>query len=139
MTGKSIPISRSENMSRIRGKNTKLEMTVRKLIHALDYRFRLHRRDLPGSPDLVFPARNAVVFVHGCFWHRHEGCSNCTTPKTRSDFWQDKFARNVDRDHKAASELQRLSWRVMTIWECETEPGKPDLGMKISRFLDAAD
>ncbi|MDZ5454433.1 DNA mismatch endonuclease Vsr [Labrys sp. ZIDIC5] len=113
------PISRSENMSRIRSKDTRPEMKVRKLIHALGYRFRLHQRDLPGTPDLTFPGRHAVIFVHGCFWHRHSGCVNCTSPKTRVEFWCDKFAKNVERDRKAVARLQDLGWRVMTIWECE--------------------
>ena len=114
------PISRSENMSRIRGKDTKPEMIVRRLVHALGYRFRLHRRDLPGSPDLVFPAKRAAIFVHGCFWHRHEGCANCTNPRTRAEFWRTKFERNVARDSKAIADLKDLAWHVMTVWECET-------------------
>lgn len=112
-------MSRSENMSRIRGKNTKPEIAFRAIVHSLGYRYRLHRRDLPGTPDLVFPGRKSVIFVNGCFWHRHPGCANCTMPKTRFEFWQEKFAKNVARDRKAVAELERLGWRVLIVWECE--------------------
>lgn len=137
--GSAAPISRSENMARIRGKDTEPELAVRRLVHALGYRYRLHRRDLPGSPDLAFPGRRAVIFVHGCFWHRHEGCKNCTAPKTRIEFWQDKFAKNVVRDRKAVADLERLGWRVMTVWECETEGSPTDLGARVVSFLDDRD
>lgn len=130
------PISRSENMARIRGKDTQPEMKVRKLVHGLGFRYRLYRRDLPGSPDLAFPARRAALFVHGCFWHRHVGCANCTTPKTRADFWTDKFEKNVERDRRAVADLERLGWRVMTIWECEVECSGTDLGARVAEFLD---
>jgi DNA mismatch endonuclease (patch repair protein) len=96
-------------------------MIVRRSAHSLGYRFRLHRRDLPGSPDLVFPGRKAVVFVHGCFWHRHRGCKKTTSPKSREQFWQDKFDRNVRRDEENAEKLEQLGWRVMVVWECETK------------------
>ncbi|MCJ2044612.1 DNA mismatch endonuclease Vsr [Methylobacterium sp. J-078] len=130
------PITRSENMSRIRGKDTKPEMRVRKLVHALGFRFRLHRRDLPGTPDLTFPGRQAVIFVHGCFWHRHSGCVNCTTPKTRVAFWSEKFAKNVERDRRAVSRLQDLGWRVLTVWECEISDEEA-LQSRIIQFLGA--
>ncbi len=107
-------------MSRIGPKDTKPEMVVRRLVHALGYRFRLHRRDLPGSPDLVFPRLRKVVFVHGCFWHRHPGCKKATSPKTRVDFWQRKFSMNVDRDARKEDELRKQGWDVRTVWECET-------------------
>lgn len=107
-------------MARISCKGTKPELTVRKLAHSLGYRFRLHRRDLPGSPDLVFPGRKLVLFVHGCFWHRHEGCRFAYTPKSNVEFWQTKFKNNVARDERAERELERLGWRVATLWECET-------------------
>ncbi len=129
------PISRSENMSRIRGKDTKPEIKVRKLIHALGYRFRLHGRNLPGSPDLAFPGKRAVIFVHGCFWHRHPGCVKCTFPKTRIEFWKDKFEKNVERDLRAVSQLHQLGWRVMTIWECESI-NERDVRSRVSQFLD---
>lgn len=130
------PLSRSENMSRIRGKDTKPEIIVRKMVHALGYRFRLHRRDLPGTPDLVFLGRKSVIFVHGCFWHRHAGCKNCSTPKTRPEFWQSKFDQNVKRDRKNIAELENLGWRVMTVWECEAEASRSDLKSKVTRFLE---
>lgn len=136
MKATKAPISRSENMSRIRGKDTKPEMKVRRLVHGLSFRYRLHRRDLPGSPDLAFPGRRVAIFVHGCFWHRHIGCANCTTPKSRVEFWTDKFAKNVERDRRAISDLERLGWRVMTIWECETEGSGTDLGARVASFLN---
>ncbi len=112
---------RSENMSRIRSRDTRPELAVRRAAHALGLRFRLHRRDLPGRPDLVFPRYRLAVFIHGCFWHRHQGCPNCTSPKTRPDFWQAKFEANVARDRRVAEELGRLGWSATVIWECETE------------------
>ncbi len=112
---------RSAMMAKIGSRDTKPEMVVRRAVHAAGLRFRLHRRDLPGSPDLTFPRAKLAVFVHGCFWHRHEGCRNCTHPKTRSEFWQAKFASNVARDRRVLDELATLGWRVETIWECETE------------------
>ena len=113
------PAARSALMGRIRGVDTGPERTVRRAAHRLGYRYRLHRRSLPGRPDLVFPARKAVIFVHGCFWHRHEGCSKASTPKTRIDFWTGKFARNVERDREVRDRLERAGWRVLVIWECE--------------------
>lgn len=107
-------------MSRIRGKDTKPEMRVRSLLHRMGFRFRLHRKDLPGKPDIVLPAYETVVFVHGCFWHRHPGCRFAYTPKSRVDFWQTKFRRNVERHQEVTAELEELGWRVVVIWECET-------------------
>jgi len=107
-------------MGRISGKNTGPELTVRRAAHRRGLRFRLHRRDLPGTPDIVFPRHRLVVFVHGCFWHRHVGCRRCTTPKTRVEFWTEKFRRNVERDQRSVAALQRSGWRVLTIWECQT-------------------
>ncbi|MBB4279304.1 very short patch repair endonuclease [Rhizobium mongolense] len=111
---------RSRMMSGIRGKNTGPELAVRKTAHALGYRFRLHRKDLPGSPDLVFPRKNTVVFVHGCYWHRHEGCRHCYTPKSNIEFWAAKFKKNIARDERVREELEQRGWRVVTLWECET-------------------
>lgn len=111
---------RSALMVRIRGKDTKPELAVRRLAHRLGYRFRLHRRDLPGSPDLVFPALRKVIFVHGCFWHRHPGCRKASTPTTRRTFWQAKFDRNVERDVRKEVELMAAGWEVLLVWECET-------------------
>jgi DNA mismatch endonuclease (patch repair protein) len=108
-------------MSRVRGKDTSPEMRVRRAAHALGLRFRLHRKELPGRPDLIFPKHRVALFVHGCFWHRHPGCAKASTPKSRTDFWQAKFDANVARDARVATELEALSWRVATIWECETK------------------
>ena len=111
---------RSAMMSRVRCKDTAPEIKVRRTAHRLGLRFRLHTRNLPGTPDLVFPRHKLVVFVHGCFWHRHQGCHRCTTPKTRRAFWSQKFERNVERDSQAKAALQSAGWRVLTIWECQT-------------------
>ena len=111
---------RSWNMSRIRGKNTKPEIIVRSLLHKIGYRFRLHRKDLPGKPDIVLPKYNTVIFVHGCFWHRHKGCKYAYTPKSRVKFWKDKFAGTVKRDKQQLKHLKEKGWNVEIIWECET-------------------
>lgn len=111
--------TRSRMMSRIRGKDTRPEMILRRALHAKGLRFRLHRKDLPGTPDLVLPRHNAVCFVHGCFWHRHPGCRFATTPATRPDFWQNKFRENVERDRRNIEALRAAGWRVAVIWECE--------------------
>lgn len=108
-------------MSRVRSKDTSPEMRVRRFAHAMGLRFRLHRRDLPGKPDLVFPRYRTVVFVHGCFWHRHEGCRKSTSPKSRVEYWETKFRANVERDTRNTTELALMGWRVLTIWECETK------------------
>lgn len=108
-------------MSRVRGKDTLPEMAVRRLAHALGMRFRLHRADLPGRPDLAFPRYRTVVFVHGCFWHRHEGCQKSTLPKSRVEYWEAKFRINVERDARNSIDLARMGWRVLTVWECETK------------------
>ena len=106
-------------MSRIRSRNTTPELLVRSLLHRMGYRFSLRRPDLPGKPDIVLPGRRTVVFVHGCFWHRHRNCPNATTPKTRRPFWLEKFDRNVARDAKARQSLTRLGWKTVIVWECE--------------------
>lgn len=111
---------RSEMMSRIKGRDTVPEFVVRRVAHRLGFRFRLHRKALPGRPDLVFPRYRAVVFVHGCFWHRHAGCRYAYTPKTRAGFWAGKFNRNVARDRHVQIALLSLGWRLLVIWECET-------------------
>lgn len=112
---------RSWNMSRIRSRDTGPERRVRSCLHRLGFRFRLHRRDLPGKPDIVLPAYGTVVFVHGCFWHRHPGCRFAYMPKSRVDFWQAKFHRNVERHREVEAALLDLGWRVVVIWECETK------------------
>ena len=119
MTDTISPARRSWNMSRIRSKNTKPEMIVRSALHKMGYRFRLHRKDLPGTPDIVLPKYKTVIFVHGCFWHRHRGCKNCSTPKSRTSFWSRKFQDNVERDKTYAEKLTGLGWQVIVIWECE--------------------
>jgi len=114
------PEKRSAMMAGIRGKDTSPELRVRRAAHALGYRFRLHRRNLPGSPDLVFPRLGKVILVHGCYWHRHPGCRFAYTPKSNTEFWARKFAGNVERDRRTLSDLQRLGWDPLVIWECET-------------------
>lgn len=108
-------------MAQVKGKNTKPELLVRQALHRLGYRFRLHRRDLPGRPDIVLPRYKTVIFVHGCFWHRHLGCTKASTPKTRVDFWQDKFETNVARDRRNVHALRANGWQVVVVWECETK------------------
>lgn len=121
-------------MKKVRQRDTRPEIVVRRTAHILGYRFRLHRRDLPGSPDLVFPRHTVAVFVHGCFWHRHPGCRYASTPKNNSEFWNDKFRRNVERDARKESELRDLGWRVLVIWECETRDPE-GLGRRLSASL----
>ncbi|TAN50201.1 MAG: DNA mismatch endonuclease Vsr [Methylococcaceae bacterium] len=113
------PLTRSENMSRIRGKNTQPELAVRRALWAAGLRYRLHDKRLPGNPDLVFPGQHTVIFVHGCFWHCHEGCSNFRIPKTRVEWWTSKLARNKARDAEVRAELEAAGWHVIVIWECE--------------------
>ncbi len=134
MTDTVDPAKRSEIMSRIRSRDTKPEMIVRRIAHGLGFRFRLHRRDLPGSPDLVFPRYKSVIMVHGCFWHRHPGCKYATSPKTRVSFWENKFKGNVVRDRRNETALHDLGWRVLVIWECETKD-KETVAERIEGFL----
>ncbi|MFN3727375.1 MAG: very short patch repair endonuclease [Allosphingosinicella sp.] len=131
----SVPPARRALMARVRAKDSKPEMAVRRAAHALGYRFRLHRRDLPGTPDLVFPRLRKAVLVHGCFWHRHPRCPRTTTPKTRADYWNRKFEENVARDAARVRELEALGWGILVIWECETKPAA-DLQARLSRFLN---
>ena len=114
------PEERSALMSRIRGKNTKPELAVRRALHALGYRYRIHVRGLPGRPDLVFSRRKTAVFVHGCFWHQH-GCKKTSTPKSRQEYWTGKFAANIERDKRNAEKLAAEGWRIFVAWECEIE------------------
>ena len=106
-------------MAAIKSKNTKPEIAVRQLLHSLGYRFRLHRKDLPGSPDIVLPKYKTVIFVHGCFWHRHEGCKYATNPKTRESFWNKKFEDNKKRDLEIKEKIKDIGWKSVIIWECE--------------------
>lgn len=127
------PEQRSANMSRIRGKDTKPELAVRRLAHAMGYRFRLHRRDLPGSPDLVFPGRHKIIFVHGCFWHGH-GCRLSHVSRTRTAYWAAKIKRNRSRDESTTRALRELGWNVLVIWECETKDADA-LERRLRNFL----
>ncbi len=110
--------TRSRMMSGIRGINTKPEVLLRKKLHAFGFRFRLHARDLPGRPDIVLPKHRAVILVHGCFWHRHAGCRNATTPANNAEFWQAKFAANTARDIRSRRDIAVLGWRTAVVWEC---------------------
>lgn len=113
---------RSRNMSRIGSKNMKPEMVVRRLVHSMGYRYRLHRHDLPGRPDLVFPSRRKIIFVHGCFWHQHPDphCKIAHRPRSNTDYWEPKLQRNQERDREHQKVLVKHGWKVLTIWECET-------------------
>lgn len=130
-----ISAARRRTMQAVKDKDTKPEMAVRRMTHAMGYRYRLHRKDLPGKPDLVFPSRRKIIFVHGCFWHGHDCRRGARTPKTNRDYWQAKIARNAARDDKARKALSKLGWSILTIWECKL--AKPDsVRKKISRFLE---
>src|SRR5438270_13970584 len=118
-------------MSRIRGKHTVPEKVVRSLLHRMGLRFRLHGKLLPGRPDIVLAKHKTVVFVHGCFWHRHEGCRNCTTPTERREWWLEKLNGNAARDRVHTKALRKLGWQVFVVWECETE--RPRLAEKLAR------
>lgn len=136
MADKITPERRSENMRRIRSKDMKPEMVVRRLVHRLGYRYRLHRKNLPGKPDMVFGPRRAVIFVHGCFWHQHDkaGCLDGRPPKSNTDYWGPKLARNVERDAATQIALTKAGWRILVIWECDT---RDEMGLErqIVEFL----
>ena len=119
MSDKLTPEKRSWNMSRIKGKDTKIEVKVRKYLFSKGYRFRKNDKRYPGKPDIVLPKYHVAIFVHGCFWHRHEGCKDATTPKTRTEFWLEKFDKNVKNDQIKQEKLRELGWKVIVIWECE--------------------
>jgi len=127
---------RSERMSRVRGADSAAELMVRRLAHRLGYRFRKHRSDLPGRPDLAFPGRRKVIFVHGCFWHRHDCASGRRLPKTRLDFWIPKLNRNNERDKENINRLEADGWKVLIVWECETRDEEV-LAERLRSFLDA--
>ena len=109
-------------MSRIKGKNTKPEMLVRRFLHAHGFRYRLHVKDLPGKPDIVLPKYKTVIFVHGCFWHGHEGCKYYVVPKTKTEWWVNKINGNITNDEKAVKALEAAGWKIITLWECELKP-----------------
>jgi DNA mismatch endonuclease (patch repair protein) len=134
---KDVPDERRALMGRIKGANTKPELVVRRILHAMGRRFRLHRKDLPGRPDIVLPRFRTAIFVHGCFWHRHSGCRGATTPKTREEFWRSKFEANVARDSASETALAIAGWRVVVIWECETKDAAK-LEARLSDELGAA-
>ena len=126
---------RSALMGRVRSRDTKPEIQVRRLLHRMGFRYRLHVRGLPGTPDIVFASRRKAILVHGCFWHRHESCRKTTTPKTRQDFWNTKFKANQARDASKIAQLEEAGWLVLVIWECEAEAH--DLGDRLAAFLNS--
>jgi len=138
MTDSLSPEQRSSLMSRIRGKDTGPEVAVRRLAHGLGFRFRLHRRDMPGTPDLVFPRPRKVVMVHGCFWHHHQdpACRNAVLPKTRSEWWRAKLLANAARDARNVERLSAEGWNVLVLWECEVRSGAYEA--KLTDFLGAS-
>lgn len=127
--------TRSRMMAGIGGKNTRPEVQLRKAMHAIGFRYQLHDRKLPGKPDLVFPRYRAAVFVHGCFWHRHEGCCYATMPATRPEFWAAKFEANVARDRRAEMALHEMGWHIATVWECELRKSVDEAAMRLSAWL----
>jgi len=130
------PEERSKRMALVRARNTKPEMRVRRLVHSLGYRYRLHARDLPGCPDLVFRGRRKVIFVHGCFWHRHNCAMGNRMPKSRVEFWREKLEGNKKRDAQIRRQLRKEGWSIMVVWECQTTPTRiRRLVKRITRFL----
>lgn len=127
---------RSQMMASVRTRDTKPELLVRSLVHRMGFRFRVHRKDLPGSPDIVLSKHRKVVFVHGCFWHRHPGCSATTSPKSNADFWEEKFLTNMARDQRCQEALKEMDWEVLVVWECETRTHE-NLKRKLEAFLQA--
>lgn len=130
------PEQRRRNMAAIKGKNTKPEMVVRRLVHSLGYRYRLHRKDLPGKPDLVFSSRCKIIEVYGCYWHMHDCSYGRVVPKTNARFWQTKRLSNVTRDERNSEELAKQGWQVLVIWECEVK-NTDKLRERITQFLDS--
>lgn len=128
-------------MAGIRGRNTKPEIIVRKALFTSGFRFRLHRRDLPGKPDVVLTSRRVVVFVHGCFWHAHLGCRYAKTPSTHREFWKAKLAANVERDQRAREALMSAGWRVLVVWECATRTfsAREQLPKLLSRWIEGSE
>ena len=135
MSDKLTPEKRSWNMSRIKGKDTKIEVEVRKYLFSKGYRFRKNDKRYPGKPDIVLPKYHVAIFVHGCFWHRHEGCKDATTPKTRMEFWLEKFDKNVKNDQIKQEKLRELGWKVIVIWECELKRSFQETMDKVEKEL----
>lgn len=134
MADRVSPERRSELMSRIRRANTKPELTVRSLLHSLGYRFRVQLKGVPGRPDIALPARKRAIFIHGCFWHAHEGCPDYRLPQTRTDFWRAKFERNRARDARLEAHAREQGWDCLTLWECEIRKSS-DLPIRLRNFL----
>ena len=126
--------ARSRNMAAIKSKNTKPEIEVRKMLHALGYRFRLHRKDLPGKPDIVLPKYKIAIFVNGCFWHQHENCKHARFPKTNRDFWKKKLEGNKLRDKLKQSQLKDLGWKIINVWECEIKNESDNLSLRLKEI-----
>lgn len=135
MSDKLTPEKRSWNMSRIKGKDTKIEVEVRKYLFSKGYRFRKNDKRYPGKPDIVLPKYHVAIFVHGCFWHRHEGCKDATTPKTRTEFWLEKFDKNVKNDRIKQEKRRELGWKVIVIWECELKRSFQETMDKVEKEL----
>jgi DNA mismatch endonuclease (patch repair protein) len=134
MTDVHTPEQRSRNMSRVKGANTRPEMLVRSLVHRMGFRFRLHRRELPGCPDLVLKKSRKVIFVHGCFWHGHKGCRRAARPTSNTEFWDRKLSGNVERDKRNRAALEKDGWQVLVVWECQTKD-EEKLKRKLRKFL----
>jgi DNA mismatch endonuclease (patch repair protein) len=129
------PATRSRIMSAVHSKDTMPEVRVRKMLHSMGYRYRLHVAKLPGKPDIVFPSRHKIVFVHGCFWHRHRSCRYATTPKTRPEYWEEKFSANVTRDRATVRKLKQMGWTIATVWQCQLK--NPErLAERLHEFLE---
>ena len=136
MVDKITPEERSRNMRKIRSKNTSPELLIRKIVYSLGYRYRLHRKDLPGKPDVVFFGKKKVIFVHGCFWHQHQNpeCKIARVPKSKTEYWLPKLQRNVERDQRNKEELMESGWSVLEVWECETK-NTSLVVLKVDAFL----
>lgn len=134
MADRITAVQRSENMRRIKAAHTKPEMLVRRMVHAMGYRYRLHRKDLPGKPDLIFGPKRKAIFVHGCFWHQHSGCKAGRLPNSNAGYWHEKLRRNVERDAKVQADLKERGWDILTLWDCEINDGEA-LRNRLAQFL----
>lgn len=139
MADKLTPAQRSWNMSRIRGKDTRIEVKVRRYLFSKGFRYRKNVATLPGKPDIVFSQYKTVIFIHGCYWHRHEGCKNCTTPGTNRNFWLQKFEKTVQNDQKQQEQLKQSGWKVFVLWECQIENDFDALMAKLITMLKPPD